>query len=137
MTKKYFKSRIFLDKGFSLVEIVVAMAILAIVVVSLMTLLNASFSNLFNMGDKTETLNNLQSQMEKAIVSETYRDDDNNNVVVETKKIVDNNAIRIEDAAESILYKIQGLMITVEEEYSDGNGNNKLIFDTFIRDKFE
>ena len=63
MTNKILKS----EQGFTLVEVIVALAILMIIVFAFTQLFTTSFSGIFVAGRKSESLFNVQADMDNAI----------------------------------------------------------------------
>ncbi|QZY56983.1 type IV pilus modification PilV family protein [Crassaminicella profunda] len=62
-------------KGFTLIEIIISLAILGIIVVSFTTTFTSSFSGIFSSGKKSQALHQAQIQMDRKINSVTTGSD--------------------------------------------------------------
>ena len=97
------------NKGFSMVEIIVAMAILSLVAVSLVTLFSFSATEIFHAGEKSEKIFEAQGEVDNLIESggdPSYFEE--KNVVVE---------ISGEDV------EIPGNILEIEYKYNERTGH--------------
>lgn len=106
------------EKGFSLVEVIVAMAILMIIITAFTALFTGSFSGIFTAGRKSEALYRAQSDMDAVINSAGTADYDEDIISVTEK------AVTIPfTGADSINYgESDGLLVVVEYPYEDRTG---------------
>ena len=62
------------DRGFTLVEVLVALTILTIIVISFTTLFTSSYVNIISAGNKSQATYNVQKEMEERIADELATD---------------------------------------------------------------
>ena len=65
--KQEFKIREKKYRGMTLIEIIIAIALIGIITVSILTLLSVGFKNIISAGDKAEIIFNVQSNIEDQI----------------------------------------------------------------------
>jgi len=101
------------QEGFTLVEIIVALAILVIVVFSFTTLYSTTFSGIFRAGDKSKALFEAQDQMDTSI-SKGFPD------VTEDSKLTidfDKVTVEVEGKVKNLYYMDENEEHTVELFY--------------------
>lgn len=76
------------ENGFSLVELLVAMAILMIVVMSFTLLYTTSFTGIFGAGRKSEAIFGAQEDIDNFIAGGTAEEGDNLTIVFDNKTII-------------------------------------------------
>lgn len=106
------------DRGYTLIEVVVASAVFLIVVLAISGLMLGSFRSFTSAGSRSKATHNTQEEMELAIFDPEY--------TTEEIQRVDYDMFIFETT-------ISGSLITLEKQYADRPGAN-VTFVTFIPD---
>jgi len=116
------------SKGFTLVEVLVALAVLGIVAASFTALFSSSFQGIFAMGTRSDALFVGHQQMERimampsselsAVEDDTFEEDG--------KTI----SVRWDDASRE---GVPGKLVTLEVEYTDAGNRDQMVVLTSFR----
>lgn len=106
------------EKGFTLIEIIVSIAIIGILLMILLTFMTGSFQLIHRQGDRTDLLYAAQEELEKAIGNPDYRSQD------ERLRIENNSSSASIENADNI----SGRLIEIID------GKDKVILSHFIPD---
>ncbi|MBF7082134.1 prepilin-type N-terminal cleavage/methylation domain-containing protein [Desulfallas sp. Bu1-1] len=101
-------------KGFSILEVLVAISILVIIVFTFTTLFSAGFSGIFSAGRKSEALYKVQKEMENAIINKS-----GNNVT--------DGTISISFPSLTDPITVTGKFVICDQTYTDSNGNERTV----------
>lgn len=93
------------ENGFSLIEVLVALAVLAVVIVTFTALFTSSFAGISIAGDKSVELYNAQTEMDDAIARGA---------------LSDNDTVQIDFSL--TLLNISGEIVSVDYEYEERSG---------------
>lgn len=105
------------ESGFTLVEIVVALAVLMILLVPFTFLFTSSFTNIFAAGNKNQALYDVQKELENEINSSSAVG-------------IDILQIDFPTVIQSI--RVGGKIITIEKEYSRGTNKENVELKAFV-----
>jgi len=106
------------EKGFTIVEIVVAVAILAIMVVSFTQLFTGSFSGIYSAGYKSGSQYTTQEVMENVIAGSSVG---GTGINVENTAVNDFNI----QFPGGLIIPVPGNEVNVSVSYTDGYGNSR------------
>ncbi|GAB6182086.1 hypothetical protein JCM14036_34050 [Desulfotomaculum defluvii] len=106
-------------KGFTLMEIMIAMSVIAIIIAAFAPLLSSSYSAIFSAGRQSNTLYTIQQKLESDIAG--Y-----DNTGEETLNLYFTN----------FTLNVQGAKIIKNEKYTESNGQERTIkVETFVANK--
>lgn len=103
------------QEGFSFVEVMVALVIFSVTIISFSAFFASGIQNIFTTGHKGSALYNAQENMENTIASEDYFSD-------EVKPIKGPLELSFPTAV-----KVEGYFITKNETYTDAQGNEHTV----------
>lgn len=109
------------EKGFTLVEVIVSIAIMGMLLMVLLTFMMGSFKVIYKQGNTTSILYSAQEELENAIKNPNYT--------------VKNDQLFIERTPSSVMSNgsdIQGVVIAIKEKK-----DNKVILSCFIPENGE
>lgn len=93
-------------RGFTLVEILVALSILSIIIFSFAPLISSSFSNIYTAGRKSDALYQAQEQMENKLVEEITEDKELTELTITFQEI--SEEITVNGTEEQFTYTYDG-----------------------------
>jgi len=105
------KNKMKAKNGFSLVELLVSLSIIAIVVVAFVPVFNGSLSNLINSGKRSSAINIAQKNIEDAVLAGTNLSTYTMNLNFKAEGMAD------------VPISISGLKVNASFSYSDLSGN--------------
>lgn len=97
-------------KGLTLIEIIITIAIMAIIAVIILGVFNISIKNIFKSGQRTEKVLNLKKDIDKEIRNNEVNKDGNNEITVSIPDIDFEKKIEgtfIDKYSEDLKFKIQ------------------------------
>ena len=121
-------------KGFTLVEILVSMAIIAILAMAFFPLLSTSFVNIFAYGERDRAMTAASDIMEHLYASQPFDDEDEEDIEDE---IEDELAANYDDydfhanGEEKTIKNVEGYKVTIEVRYQDGE--REVTLTSFVR----
>lgn len=108
----------FLSSGVTLIEIIVAIAILSILFISFLLLFTESFANIFSAGNKSEALFTVQSKLENKIDEPSPQGESH------TLEIIFPNVLTP--------IRVDGKIVTIYEPYYRGDSIKNVELKVFI-----
>jgi prepilin-type N-terminal cleavage/methylation domain-containing protein len=100
--------------GFSLIELLVSIALLTIMAIGFMPLLTSSYTGIFSSGDKNKVIDQAQKEIEQLFYTGSDEEEELSVVFIDV---------------DTIEFKIPGEYINIEKTYGDGKS---VTFDVFI-----
>lgn len=103
------------SKGFSLIELLVSMALLAILAIGFIPLMTNSYTGIYSSGEKNKAINQAQKEIEQLFTTGTT--------------LEDKLSVEFINGGNTTEFEISGEYVNIEKTYNNGKS---VTFDVFI-----